>query len=389
MTTSDTYRIAVVSRLADIDAAAWNRMVPDGYPFLRHEFLAGLEEYACLSATIGWVPQHFVLYDRHNQLLAAAPAYIKHNSFGEFVFDHTWAAAYQHAGLDYYPKLVLAIPFTPATGKRLLTAPAIDPQPPLRALLAAILEFAHSEQLSGVHCLFPDAEDRALLQAAGLLLRMDYQYHWHNQAYSDFNHYLAFFRAHKRKTVRQERARIHKHGISLSRVRGDELNDRQLQDMYRFYRSTFMKKSNYPALTLEFFKHLSRSMGDRLLLIFAHLHGEAIAGAMNFRSDQTLYGRYWGCDEELSGLHFEVCFYQGIEYCIENALQRYEPGAQGEHKITRGFLPAETWSVHWLCDSRFNSAIGDFLQQEAAALHRYRPELDKLSPFRTAAVSAP
>lgn len=363
-------------------------MVPDNHPFLRHEFLAGLETHGCVTEAVGWIPRHFLLYSG-DRLLAAAPAYIKTNSFGEFVFDHAWAAAYERAGLPYYPKLVLGVPFTPVTGKRLLTAAETDPALLAQYLIPAILDFAEDSELSGIHALFICPEDRRLLEQAGFLPRMDYQYHWRNHEYRDFEHYLSFFRSHKRKNVRQERRRVHDQEVRFRRLYGHELDEQHLDAVYRFYRSTFAKKGNYPALTPAFFRHLARSMGKSMVIMLAEQHGRAIAASVDFLSDATLYGRYWGCDRELDALHFEACFYQGIEFCIEQQLRSFEPGAQGEHKITRGFLPTPTWSAHRLRDTRFQAAIADYLQREIEAVRQYRRELDQLSPFRDTAIIAP
>jgi uncharacterized protein len=386
MTDTPTYRVETVDSLADVDAASWNHLVPDQHPFLRHEFLAGLERHGCVSEAIGWIPRHFLLYDGNSQLLAAAPAYIKTNSFGEFVFDHSWAAAYERAGLNYYPKLVLAIPFSPVSGKRLLLKEGTNPELLAQHLIPAILGFAREAELSGIHALFLNPEDRQLLEQAGFLLRMDYQYHWRNRGYTDFEHYLSFFRSHKRKNVRQERRRVQDQGVHFRRLYGHELSAEQLDAVYRFYRSTFAKKGNYPALTRAFFQEISTTLGKAMVVMLAEQHGKPIAASVDFQSKNTLYGRYWGCDQELDALHFEACFYQGIEFCIEQQLQSFEPGAQGEHKITRGFLPTETWSAHWLRDTRFQAAIADYLQREREAMRQYRRELDQLSPFRDTSI---
>ncbi|HEY3488198.1 MAG TPA: GNAT family N-acetyltransferase, partial [Gammaproteobacteria bacterium] len=325
--------------------------------------------------------QHFLLY-AGDELIAGIPAYIKTNSFGEFVFDHPWAAAYARAGLDYYPKLVLAVPFTPVTGKRLLIKPEADPNLLAQYLIPAVIEFARDTNLSGVHCLFTCETDRHLLQQSGFLLRLDYQYHWHNSGYNNFEHYLSFMRSHKRKNIRQERRRVTEQGIHFNRLYGHELNAAQLDIIHRFYHSTFLKKGNYPALTRDFFESISTSMGPALVVMLAEENGQAVAASVDFRSDSTLYGRYWGCDRMFDALHFEACYYQGIEYCIEHKLRSFEPGAQGEHKIARGFLPTATWSAHWLSDRRFHAAIADYLQRETAAMQQQRRELDQLSPFR-------
>jgi predicted N-acyltransferase len=385
MRRAHAYRIEITDSLSGIAPPDWNRMVPDNHPFLRHEFLAGLEEHGCVSESIGWTPRHFLLYG-DEQLLAAAPAYIKTNSFGEFVFDHSWATAYERAGLHYYPKLVLAVPFTPVTGKRLLFAPDTNPELLAQHLIPAILEYAAESEFSGVHALFLCPEDRGLLEQAGFLPRMDYQYHWRNHQYRDFEHYLSFFRSHKRKNVRQERRKVQAQEVTVRRLYGHELDEAQLDAVYRFYRSTFAKKGNYPALTHAFFRHLTHTMGDRMVIMLAEQHGQALAASVDFMSDAALYGRYWGCDRELDAVHFEACFYQGIEFCIEQKLQAFEPGAQGEHKITRGFLPVPTWSAHRLLDPRFQAAIADYLQREIEVLRQHRRELDQLSPFRENAI---
>jgi predicted N-acyltransferase len=282
--------------------------------------------------------------------------------------------------------LVLAVPFTPATGKRLLCMPGADAQRLSRLLLAACMEFAQANKLSGIHVLFPAADDRQLLEQAGFLLRMDYQYHWRNQGYRDFEHYLSFFRSHKRKNVRQERRKVGDQAIHCRRLYSHELTEEQLDTVYRCYQSTFLKKGNYPALTPGFFRHLARTLGNSMVIMLAEQHARTIAASVDFCSNDTLYGRYWGCEQELDALHFEACFYQGIEFCIEQQLKIFEPGAQGEHKIARGFLPAPTWSAHWLRDERFHSAIADYLEREMASLQQYRRELDQHSPFRDTAI---
>jgi predicted N-acyltransferase len=308
------------------------------------------------------------------------PAYLKTNSFGEFIFDWSWAAAYERAGMDYYPKLVCAVPFTPATGPRLLTGNNTDTSVK-DALVQACIEFVREQRLSSAHWLFPRDDDRRRLAANNLLLRLNYQYHWRNRGYADFEHYLSFFRSRKRKQVRHERAGVYETGVRMRVLHGHELDERLWDIVYGFYQSTFLKKGNYPALTLGFFKTLAETMGENIVIILAEYRDDFIAGSICFRSDDTLYGRYWGCNRELNHLHFETCFYRGIEYCIAEGLQRFEPGAQGEHKITREFLPTDTWSAHWIGNDRFRHAIADFLMREQAALHEYKKQLDAMSPF--------
>lgn len=371
-------KTAVISDLTRIDRSEWNALLPDSNPFLRHEFLAALETQGCLART-GWTPNHVVVRNMAGRLVGAMPAYLKTNSFGEFVFDWSWASAYERAGMDYYPKLVSAVPFTPATGPRLLTGDADETVG--HHLIQAGLDFVREHRLSSAHWLFPRDDDRRRLAENDLLLRLNYQYHWQNHGYTDFDHYLSFFRSRKRKQVRHERATVREAGIGMRVLHGDELDDALWDIVYGFYQSTFMKKGNYPALTLAFFKTLAATMGRNLVIILAEYKGRFIAGSICLRGDDALYGRYWGCSREFKDLHFETCFYRGIEYCIAEGLQRFEPGAQGEHKITRGFLPVETWSAHWIGNRDFRRAIADFLAREQAALTEYKPQLDAMSPF--------
>jgi hypothetical protein len=373
--------IQVIDRIDGIDPAAWNALLPDSNPFLRHEFLAGLENHGCISEHTGWSPQHFVAKNEQNELTGAMPAYLKYNSFGEFVFDWSWASAYENAGLAYYPKLVSAVPYTPVTGPRLLVHPQADRAAVSEALINAAKKHVRDNRLSGFHCLFPDDADSGVLNGQQLLQRTAWQYHWHNRGYRDFEHYLSFFRSRKRKNVRHERRHVLDTGIQLRVLHGDELDEDQWRTVYRYYCSTFQKKGNYPALTAAFFQHLATVMPRNLVIVVAEYQSQIIAAAINLCSKERLYGRYWGSELDVQHLHFEVCFYQGIEYCIRNGLQAFEPGAQGEHKITRGFLPVKTYSMHWIEDIRFRTAIADFLQREEQALAQHGVQLDKLSPF--------
>ena len=374
--------IEIVNRLSDIDSRAWNALLPDDNPFLRYEFLSGLEQYGCISTRTGWIANHFIVKNNKQELVAALPAYLKTNSFGEFVFDWSWASAYEDAGFVYYPKLISAVPYTPVTGPRLLIADSKNIDSISQILLDSIIEFTEKNQLSSFHCLFPTSQNTKLFSDNDMLIRMAYQYHWKNHDYESFEHYLSFFRSRKRKNVNRERRLVKESNITLHTLHGNEMKDKQWQIAYRFYQSTFLKKGNYPALTIDFFKHLSLTMPNNLVIIFAEYKGEFIAAAINLKSDRRLYGRYWGSETQFQNLHFEVCFYAGIEYCINNKLHYFEPGAQGEHKITRGFLPVETYSTHWIANKQFSAAIADFLQREKLALAEYKKRLDNLSPFR-------
>lgn len=380
--------VSKITSLSEVTAIEWNQLLRDNNPFLKYEFLLALEECDCLGKQVGWHPHHFIISDSDKRLIGAMPCYLKSNSFGEFVFDWSWASAYEQHGLNYYPKLLAAIPFTPVTGPRLLTRSDVDHDAVKKQLIDYILNYAQDREISTVHCLFPDHADTQILQNHNLLMRLQYQYHWHNRDYEDFEHYLSFFRSRKRKNVKQERASLRRMNIETRVLHGDELDENLWQIVNAFYQSTFLKKGNYPALSLAFFRRIAALMGEKIVVIIAEQHGEPIGAAINLRSDTHLYGRYWGCAQEIPHLHFDVCFYAGIDYCIQHGLQVFEPGVQGEHKITRGFLPQETWSAHWIGDERFRSAITDFLRRERLALKHHRKELESLSPFHKAEAQA-
>ncbi len=376
------FNIQIIDQLSNIDCTAWNALLPDSNPFLRHEFLSGLETHGCITGNTGWLAKHFLAFDEKGKLAGALPMYLKSNSFGEFVFDWSWVSAYEDAGLAYYPKLISAIPYTPVTGPRLLIAKNQNREVISETLLQNIKEHIDSQQLSSFHCLFPPTSELTHFSEQHLLKRLAFQYHWENNSYESFEHYLSFFRSRKRQNVKRERRLIKESNITLHVLHGNEMDEQQWQTAYRFYQSTFLRKGNYPALTLNFFKSLANTMPNSIVVVLAEHKGQYIAAAINLRSDERLYGRYWGCEVPFQNLHFEVCFYTGIDYCIKNSLKFFEPGAQGEHKITRGFLPTETYSMHWIADPRFRAAISGFLQREQQALSHYRPQLDKLSPFR-------
>lgn len=368
--------------LASIPKDQWNALNTTNNPFVSYEFLIALERNGCLGKRMGWFPRYFVISNESRDIIAASMCYLKNNSHGEFVFDWSWADAYQRAGRHYYPKLVNAAPFTPAQGPRLLTHPNGNADDLESALLASILNFCQTQQLSSFHCLFPDEKQLNSLQAQSLLIRKDYQYHWRNHNYADFETFIGEFKSRKRKEVRRERRIVAEQGIHFETLNGHEMNEQHWERAHHFYLQTFIEKGNTPALTLEFFEEVGQTMGDQLVVIFAVKADEYIASAICFRSDTTLYGRYWGCDYEYDCLHFETCFYQGIEYCIEHQLEKFEPGAQGEHKITRGFLPTPTYSAHWIADEDFHRAIADFLTRELTAIDEYAESLWQKSPFR-------
>ncbi len=351
-------------------------------PFLRHEFLVAQEHHDCVGAQLGWLPRHLVLRDETGALVAAAPCYLKFNSYGEFVFDWGWADAYRRAGLDYYPKLLVASPYTPATGMRILTGGS-----PRRADFAAALirgagEVAERLGVSSMHWLFTSEEETHWLERGGLMLRMGCQYHWENRDYGSFDDLLAELTAAKRKKIKRERRRVREAGIEFRVLRGGDVCEEQWTLFHDLYRGTFDKRGGIPTLSLGFFREIARTMGDNLLLVLAYRHAKPVAAAFNLIGARTLYGRHWGCFEEFHSLHFEACYYQGLDYCIANGLQRFEPGAQGEHKISRGFLPTRTWSAHWIANERFRSAIGSFLDREREDMEDYLIEMQARSPYR-------
>ncbi|MDR3389746.1 MAG: GNAT family N-acetyltransferase [Rudaea sp.] len=367
-------------RLSEIDATAWNALLPDDNPFLDHAFLSGLEQHGCLRPGHGWIPHHLGLY-RNGKLVAAAPAYVKTNSHGEYVFDWSWANAYTRHGLDYYPKLLCAVPYSPVTGPRLLTGNGPDAGTLRRELVGAMRAEAERQGWSSAHLNFAAEADASAFADDDWLPRFDWQFHWSNQGWRDFPEFLQSLTAKKRKNIRQERERVSRAHVDCEIVAGHELTDADWTMVHELYLSTFSEKGNYPALTEGFFRHLGTGMPGRVLVVRARRGGRWIAAALLLRSRDTLYGRYWGCSENVPGLHFEVCYYQGIEHCLRNGLQRFEPGAQGEHKLARGFLPTMTRSFHWLADLRFRSAVRDALAHEGTALHAYHAELMAHSPY--------
>ncbi|TLY49479.1 MAG: N-acetyltransferase [Gammaproteobacteria bacterium] len=366
--------------LDEIDATAWNALRPDDNPFLSHAFLAGLENTGSLRADYGWRAQHLALY-RNTELVAAAPLYLKLNSHGEFVFDWSWAAAYERAGLDYYPKLLGAVPYSPTTGARLLVGSGGDAQGLRARLIEAITSATDGAALSSAHVNFVSGDDARALTQAGWLERFDWQFHWRNAGWRDFEHFLAALNHKKRKNIRHERAQVARAGVVCEVRHGDELSDADWRTIHRLYVSTFDERGNHPALTESFFRHLGATMPRNVIAVLCRRSGTTIAMALLLRSSDTLYGRYWGSDEIVAGLHFEACYYQGIEYCLRHGVKTFEPGAQGEHKIARGFLPAMTHSFHYIRDSRFRAAVRDALAHETVHLRAYHAELMAHSPY--------
>ena len=373
-------RPTVHDAIADIAPDAWNSLAGDAYPFLRHEFLLAAEQTGCVSEDAGWAPRHITL-ERDGRLVAAMPLYQKDHSWGEFVFDWAWARAYEQAGLAYYPKLVSAVPFTPAPSRRLLLADPGDTAA-ARALVGAAIELAGRTACSSLHVLFPTDDELPLLRDAGLRVRKDCQFHWHNRGYADFDQFLQTFTAAKRKKARRDRRRVREAGIRFRRLKGADIDTRTWEQVYRFIAITFMRRGSLPYYNLDFFLRIGAALPDNILVILADQGAEPIAAAVFFESPTALYGRYWGSDAHHNALHFETCYYQGIDYCIDKGLQLFEPGTQGEHKISRGFAPQSTWSAHWLAHPQFLSAIEDYLAEEARYVDRYIESVDARTPYR-------
>lgn len=371
----------VVTRIADLDASHWDRLCPNDYPFTRHAFLAALEHSGSLSPERGWQPHHLVWRENNGQLAAAMPVYLKTHSFGEYVFDWAWADAYDRNGLDYYPKLLAAIPFTPCQGPRLLAGGA-EPQwagPAAEALSAETRRLG----LSGWHCLFPDPELSDAWRQQGAAQRLGCQFHWFNRGYRDFDDFLAGMNSRKRKNIRKERRQLQDQGFTFEWRQGTEIRPQDWALFYRLYQLTYLKRSGHGGyLTQNFFELLGEQMAQQCLMILAYKAGTPIAAALFLTDSRTLYGRYWGCRAEFDFLHFETCYYQGLDYAIARGLTRFDGGAQGEHKLARGFEPCITYSNHWLAHSGFQAAVQEFVTEEALAIQAYSQAAREQLPFK-------
>lgn len=367
--------------MTQVDCTAWNRLAGDAYPFLRHEFLSALEQSGSVSAQTGWEPAHLLVMDEE-ELVAFMPLYLKRHSWGEYVFDQSWAQAYRQQGLDYYPKWLTAIPFTPCQGARIVSKAAADPLEVMQLLLGFIKQLSAKLDISSWHCLFPIEHQAEQLRSLGLSIREGVQFHWFNRGYHDFNDFLQTLNAGKRKMLKRERRKISEQGVSLLRIAGPDVSEAQWRAFFRFYTMTYLKRGSQPYLNPAFFQQIAATMGEQLLLVLAVKEDKYIAAALSFIGTDTLYGRYWGCDEEYHSLHFETCYYQGLDYCIEHGLQRFDSGAQGEHKIARGFEPITTYSAHWIKDNRFAKAIGRFLAGEQEAMRLYKQDAATYLPFK-------
>ena len=367
----------IVNSLSGIKAEDWNSLNGDNL-VTSFEFLSALEDTENVGGDSGWSPTHLIATES-NKLVGAVPLYIKTHSYGEYIFDWAWADAYHRSGLEYYPKLVSAVPFTPATGPRLLTS---DPQMK-NALASATLSFARDNQLSSFHCLYPEMDDLHTWEQAGCLMRKSIQFHWANQAYESFEHFLSFMRSAKRKKIKQERKKIINHGITFDVISGDQASDTEWKFLYDCYHHTYAIRGTNPYLNFDFFLELKKRVGKNTLLIIASKSGKRIAAALNLLSGNAILGRYWGANEYVPGLHFETCYYQTIDYAIQNGYKTFEGGAQGEHKLSRGLEVAATHSAHWLAHPQFSDAVENFLAREGTAISEYQDDLSTRAPFKT------
>ncbi|MEJ2322724.1 MAG: GNAT family N-acetyltransferase [Gammaproteobacteria bacterium] len=373
-------KIQIHSDIASIPADDWNALVRDNNPLVRHEFLQAMEENGCVGENFGWLPRHIAVYDG-DRLAGAMPLYEKTNSYGEFVFDHAWADAYRRSGHAYFPKLVSAVPYTPCGGQRMLCA-AVDRESVFPLLLRTALTLAGETGASSLHLLFPEAGEIDYLQQQGLMIRHDCQFHWYNQSYVDFGDFLGRLASRKRKAILKERRRVSEAGVRIRVLDGHGATPDDWREFSRFYARTFDEKWGIATFNEGFFKQVARTLPGSIVLVLADRDGETIAGSLMYRSDTTLYGRHWGCAEQVDFLHFEACYYQGIDYCIKHGLGLFEPGAQGEHKIARGFIPRITRSAHWLADDFLRKPIEHFVEHEKQAVQHYKQQMDERIPYR-------
>ncbi|MBV9538126.1 MAG: N-acetyltransferase [Acidisphaera sp.] len=366
--------------IADVAAADWDACAGTGNPFVSHAFLSAVEDSGSATARTGWLPQHAVLRDCEGRVVACAPMYAKSHSYGEYVFDHGWAHAFDRAGGDYYPKLQVAVPFSPVPGPRLL----VRPGSPIRhaALAGALVQACGELGLSSVHATFCTDEDWRACGDAGWLQRTGMQFHWENDGYATFDDFLAALASRKRKSIRRERRDAQSAGLEFVALRGSDIGKREWSAFYDFYTSTVDRKWGSAYLTHRFFPLLSERLGDAVVLMLALHKGKPVAGALNLMGSDALFGRNWGCRGDWPFLHFELCYYQAIDFAIAHGLKRVEAGAQGEHKIQRGYLPKPTFSAHWIEHEGLRRAIADFLARERAAKQREMEQLAQFSPFK-------
>lgn len=410
---NNAFRLRVLSSLQEINSADWDavanpdvhaqnrriessceatdstrepdestsEVLPDN-PFISHAFLSALEETGCADFETGWIPRHLILESEAGEVLGAVPAYLKTHSQGEYVFDYGWAEAFYRAGGDYYPKLQISVPFTPATGRRFLLGPKINQRAGIAALASGLTEICRRSEASSVHITFLTEGESAELDGLGFLKRTDQQFHWQNRGYGSFDNFLEDLSSRKRKAIRKERRDALKNDISVEWVTGKDLQEHHWDAFFEFYTDTGSRKWGSPYLTREFFSLIGERMADQILLVMARRGGRYIAGALNFIGANTLFGRNWGCTEHHPFLHFELCYYQAIEFAIRHGIDRVEAGAQGAHKLARGYMPETTYSAHWIAHKGLSNAVADFLDHERHAVEREQATLREHAPFR-------
>ncbi len=373
--------VKIVGSIFDIDAGEWDACAGSGDPFVSHAFLGALEASGSAAPESGWLAQHLAIEDETGRLLACAPLYLKDHSYGEYVFDWGWADAYQRAGGSYYPKLQSAVPFVPATGKRLLLRPDA-PASLANALASGMMQLAARLGVSSVHVTFPTEDEWQGLGKAGYLLRLGRQFHWENRGYKTFDDFLATLTSRKRKAIRKERRTVAESGVAVKALNGDTIEEHHWDAFYRFYLNTTDRKWGPSYLNRAFFSHLHETLRDRVVLVMAEASGIPVGGALNLLGADTLYGRNWGCSEDYKFLHFEACYYRAIDFAIERGLKWVEAGAQGPHKIQRGYLPRPTYSAHWIADPGFKNAVARFLDEERREIAEEMRLCAAQSPYR-------
>jgi predicted N-acyltransferase len=369
-------KITIADSLAEIKSSDWDRLIQKN-PTASYDFLRAMEVSNCVGDGTGWYPAHIFAH-QENKLIGAMPLYIKSHSYGEYVFDWAWADAYQRSGLDYYPKLLCAIPFTPVGGPRLLT----DDVHTKSLLIKSAIQFAEANEFSSFHCLYPAEDEKNSWTQQSMMKRKSFQFHWMNKCYITFDEFLSSMNHQKRKKIRQEREKLRNLGISLETVKGNRASDNEWNFFFKCYQQTYLERGSTPYLNQKFFDLIRSSMGEHILLVFAKFEGNFVASAMNIIGDNVIYGRYWGSTRYIPGLHFEVCYYQAIEYAIKNDIARFEGGAQGEHKLARGLEPVETDSYHWLAHPQFAEAVSSYLERESPAVDNHVGSLQVRSPFK-------
>ena len=371
----------IVSDINEVSPDDWDRCAGRTNPFIRHGFLRALETSKSVCPDTGWLPQH-VIIEQQGRVIACAPLYLKSHSYGEYVFDWGWAEAYERAGGRYYPKLQCCVPFTPVTGPRLLVDPDQDVTRLRKILIQSMLSLVQDRDCSSLHITFPEQVECEEMVRLGMLQRIGTQFHWQNNGYTDFDQFLAALSSRKRKAIKKERRQVRDSGVEMRALNGEEIKPRHWDAFYRFYRNTADRKWGPAHLNRDFFHHLHETMADHVVLIVGEQGDEVVCGALNLIGSDILFGRNWGCLERVKFLHFETCYYQAIEYAIAHGLSKVEAGAQGEHKIQRGYLPAPTYSAHWIQSQALSEAVKQFLEREREAVREDQNILSSLSPFK-------